>query len=154
MNLAESTRFSRITCQEWIKSRSSLGEGGQAWPDESTGRWGDWMCVCGAASVAFTASRSGEPDGVSLRTLPPNDSVRGLTPPGSPVFVEGRADQIGLGHRVNQLNRDESAVSSGQARLLRGQILSPSDQQIRVPCVRKETPRSAFILRSGESETF
>ena len=38
------------------------------------------------------ASRTGEPDGVSLRTFSPNDGVRGLTPPGSPATVEEGGD--------------------------------------------------------------
>ncbi len=39
-------------------------------------------------TIAFVASRSGEPDGVSLRTIPPAVGVRGLTPPGSPDLGE------------------------------------------------------------------
>ena len=48
---------------------------------------GGWGVGGMGESVALTTSRSGEPDGVSLRTrLPLAAEVQGLTPPGSPAF--------------------------------------------------------------------
>ena len=46
-------------------------------------------------SVALTTCQSGEPDGVSLRTLPLGDGVRGLTLPGTLAFlISPRPDHI------------------------------------------------------------
>ncbi len=47
---------------------------------------GGWGGEGIAESVAPPERRSGEPDGVSLRTWPLADPVRGVTPPGSLAF--------------------------------------------------------------------
>ena len=70
--------------------------------------------------MALATNRTGEPDGVSLRTGPPHAGVRGLTPPGSPAWEWGRDDRATLAPDANRLDSDQRPVSSGHLPALAG----------------------------------